>query len=75
MKKSVFREDFYWGGDVYKRQVYTHLTKALRPLPEKFHGLQDKEERFRRRYVDLIMNEESKRIAVTLSLIHILNKP
>lgn len=46
-------------------KVYTHLTKALRPLPEKFHGLQDKEERFRRRYVDLIMNEESKRIALT----------
>ncbi len=45
--------------------VYTHLTKALRPLPEKFHGLQDKEERFRRRYVDLIMNEEAKRIALT----------
>ena len=46
-------------------KVYTHLTKALRPLPEKFHGLQDKEERFRRRYVDLIMNEESKHIALT----------
>ena len=42
---------------------YTHLVKALRPLPEKFHGLQDKEERYRRRYVDLIMNEESMRIA------------
>ena len=48
-----------------KAEVYTHLTKALRPLPEKFHGLQDKEERFRRRYVDLIMNEEAKRIAIT----------
>lgn len=44
---------------------YTHLSKALRPLPEKFHGLQDKEERYRRRYVDLIMNEDSKRIAFT----------
>ena len=42
---------------------YTHLVKALKPLPEKFHGLQDKEERYRRRYVDLIMNEESKRVA------------
>lgn len=42
---------------------YTHLVKALKPLPEKFHGLQDKEERYRRRYVDLIMNEESKRTA------------
>ena len=42
---------------------YTHLVKALRPLPEKFHGLTDKEERDRRRYVDLIMNEDSKRVA------------
>ena len=42
---------------------YTHLTKALTPLPEKFHGLTDKEERYRRRYVDLIMNEDSKKVA------------
>ena len=42
---------------------YTHLVKALKPLPEKFHGLTDIEERYRRRYVDLIMNEESKNIA------------
>ena len=42
---------------------YTHLVKALRPLPEKFHGLTDIEERYRRRYVDLIMNEEAKNIA------------
>ena len=42
---------------------YTHLVKALRPLPEKFHGLTDIEERYRRRYVDLIMNEDSKNIA------------
>jgi len=42
---------------------YIHLTKALRPLPEKFHGLTDTEERFRRRYVDLIMNEDARRIA------------
>lgn len=48
-----------------KAETYTHLTKALRPLPEKFHGLQDKEERFRRRYVDLIMNEDAKRVALT----------
>ena len=46
-----------------KAITYTHLTKALRPLPEKFHGLQDMEEARRRRYVDLIMNEDSKRIA------------
>lgn len=42
---------------------YTHLVKALKPLPEKFHGLTDIEERYRRRYVDLIMNDESKKIA------------
>ncbi len=47
-----------------KVHEYTHLTKALRPLPEKFHGLTDVEERCRRRYVDLIMNENSKRIAL-----------
>ncbi len=34
------------------------LTKSLRPLPEKWHGLQDHEERFRRRYLDLVMNPE-----------------
>lgn len=44
---------------------YTHLVKALKPLPEKFHGLQDTEERYRRRYVDLIMNEDAKKIAFT----------
>ena len=42
---------------------YTHLVKALKPLPEKFHGLTDKEERYRRRYVDLMMNEDSKKVA------------
>ena len=44
---------------------FIHLVKALRPLPEKFHGLTDVEERYRRRYVDLIMNEESRKIAFT----------
>ncbi|MBR3523341.1 MAG: lysine--tRNA ligase [Bacilli bacterium] len=44
---------------------YTHLVKALKPLPEKFHGLTDIEERYRRRYVDLIMNEDSKKVAFT----------
>ena len=39
----------------------TLLSKSLRPLPEKFHGLQDKELRYRQRYVDLIINPESKR--------------
>lgn len=36
------------------------LTKALRPLPEKFHGLTDQEIRYRQRYLDLIMNEDSR---------------
>ncbi len=46
-----------------KCQEYTHLVKALRPLPEKFHGLTDIEERYRRRYVDLIMNDDSRKVA------------
>ena len=59
-------------GDVFRTNTgelsvhaikYTHLVKALRPLPEKYHGLTDVEERYRRRYVDLIMNEESRKIA------------
>ena len=37
------------------------LSKSLRPLPEKFHGLQDKELRYRQRYVDLIVNPDSRR--------------
>ena len=45
-------------------EKYTHLSKALRPLPEKFHGLTDVEERYRHRYVDLIMNDESMKIAL-----------
>ena len=39
----------------------TLLSKSLQPLPEKFHGLTDKEMRYRQRYVDLIVNPESKR--------------
>lgn len=42
---------------------YIHLVKALKPLPEKYHGLTDVEERYRRRYVDLIMNEDARKIA------------
>ncbi len=48
-----------------RAQKFTHLTKALRPLPEKFHGLSDTEERYRRRYVDLIMNDEARKVAFT----------
>jgi lysyl-tRNA synthetase class 2 len=38
------------------------LTKSLRPLPDKWHGISDTEMRYRRRYVDLIMNEDSRRV-------------
>lgn len=38
------------------------LTKSLRPLPEKWHGLKDIEERYRKRYLDLIVNEKSRRV-------------
>lgn len=38
------------------------ITKSLRPLPEKFHGLTDTEARYRQRYLDLIMNDESRRV-------------
>ncbi|WP_025724952.1 lysine--tRNA ligase [Acholeplasma granularum] len=48
-----------------KANEFIHLTKAITPLPDKFHGLQDKEEARRRRYVDLIVNEESMRVART----------
>ncbi|UJF24648.1 lysine--tRNA ligase [Suttonella sp. R2A3] len=41
------------------------LTKSLRPLPEKFHGLSDQETRYRQRYVDLIMNAESREVFKT----------
>ncbi|GAB3055518.1 lysine--tRNA ligase [Salinicoccus sesuvii] len=43
-----------------KAQEFTLLTKALRPLPDKYHGLKDVEERYRRRYLDLITSEDSK---------------
>ncbi|ORU90115.1 MAG: lysine--tRNA ligase [Cycloclasticus sp. symbiont of Poecilosclerida sp. M] len=43
------------------------LTKSLQPLPEKFHGLTDQEQRYRQRYVDLIMNEASRNVFKTRS--------
>ena len=45
------------------------LTKSLRPLPDKWHGIADTEMRYRRRYVDLIMNEETRRVFETRSRI------
>lgn len=61
IKGTIFRTDT--GELSVRANEYIHLVKALRPLPEKFHGLTDKEERYRRRYVDLIMNDEARRIA------------
>lgn len=50
-------------------EKWTMLTKAFRPLPEKWHGLRDVETRYRRRYLDLIVNNEVKDIFVKRSLI------
>ena len=56
---TVFRTE---KGEMSVRAKHiTLVSKSLRPLPEKFHGLTDKEMRYRQRYVDLIMNPESKR--------------
>ena len=41
------------------------LTKALRPLPEKFHGLTDQEQKYRQRYLDLITNEDARKVFMT----------
>ncbi len=49
------------GGDERAGHNITLLSKSLLPLPEKFHGLQDKELRFRQRYVDLMVNPEVRR--------------
>ena len=46
-----------------RAEKYTHLTKCLHPLPEKYHGLVDVEERSRKRYLDLIVNDESRQVA------------
>ncbi|MBZ9539211.1 lysine--tRNA ligase [Modicisalibacter tunisiensis] len=53
-------------GDLYvKMDEAQLLTKSLRPLPDKFHGLTDMEARYRQRYVDLIMNADSRRVFET----------
>ena len=58
-------------GKIFKTKTGEHsilvknfvlLTKSLLPLPDKWHGLQDKEERYRKRYLDLIMNPEIKKV-------------
>ncbi|MED1205983.1 lysine--tRNA ligase [Heyndrickxia acidicola] len=65
-------------GTVFKTKVgelsikvkdFVLLTKSLRPLPDKFHGLKDVEQRYRQRYLDLIMSNDSKTTFVTRSLI------
>ena len=71
-KKQIDTGDFVGAkGEIFTTQTgektlrvheLTFLGKALRPLPEKFHGLQDTELKYRQRYVDLIMNEESRRV-------------
>lgn len=50
-------------------EKYVPLVKCLKPLPEKFHGLQDTEERYRRRFLDLIVNDSSRKIALARSRI------
>ena len=58
-------------GNIFKTRTGEHsilvkhltlLTKSILPLPDKWHGLQDKEERYRKRYLDLIMNPEIKKV-------------
>lgn len=67
VKGAIFRTN---AGELsIKVKEYLFLTKALRPLPDKFHGLKDIEERYRKRYVDLITNEESKRTFILRSKI------
>jgi lysyl-tRNA synthetase class 2 len=57
-------------GDLYiNMEVARLLTKALRPLPDKFHGLADQELRYRQRYVDLIVNPDSRNVFRTRSKI------
>ncbi len=48
---------------------YTLLSKSIRPLPEKFHGLTDKETRYRQRYVDMVMNPDVKDVFIKRSKI------
>jgi lysyl-tRNA synthetase, class II len=52
-----------------KAQSFELLTKSLRPLPDKFHGLKDVEQRYRQRYLDLIMSQESKETFINRSRI------
>ncbi|BBI48234.1 hypothetical protein HORIV_06550 [Vreelandella olivaria] len=51
------------------------LTKSLRPLPDKFHGLTDMEARYRQRYVDLIMNPQSRKVFETRAAVISFHAP
>ena len=71
-KKLIDTGDFIGArGEIFTTQTgektlrvhsFEFLGKALRPLPEKFHGLTDMEMKYRQRYVDLIMNEETRKV-------------
>ena len=73
-KKLIDSGDFIGAkGEIFTTQTgektlrveeFEFLGKSLRPLPEKFHGLTDVESKYRERYVDLMMNEESRKIFV-----------
>ncbi len=56
------------GEKTIKVESWRMLSKSLRPLPEKWHGLQDEEERFRKRYLDIISNEEVKNLLLKKSV-------
>jgi lysyl-tRNA synthetase class 2 len=58
-----------------RAQQITLLTKSLMPLPEKYHGLSDIEQRYRQRYLDLIMNEQSRNVLRTRTkIIHAIRE-
>ncbi|MGE7667536.1 lysine--tRNA ligase [Ureibacillus composti] len=67
IRGNVFRTQV--GELSVKAEEFTFLTKSLRPMPEKFHGLQDVEQRYRQRYLDLMTNNESKETFITRSKI------
>ncbi|MDN3429142.1 lysine--tRNA ligase [Microbacterium sp. APC 3898] len=67
VKGTVFKTNV--GELSVKAKEVTFLTKALRPLPEKFHGLKDVEQRYRQRYLDLLTSESSKETFILRSRI------
>ncbi len=79
-KKQIDSGDFIGAtGEIFTTQTgektlrvhsFEFLGKALRPLPEKFHGLQDTEIKYRQRYVDLITNEDSRKVFLGRSKVY-----